>query len=99
MTMYQKEKEAFEKIAQEYKVPKQAQKLVLRRTMLSRKLRQAITDVDSYCESIGLDALHPLFQDAVLATDVRIFCEEDAGHISTLEAIEKVLAEKKGGAE
>ena len=87
--------DAIEKESLKYKVPKHVQKLILRRTKLSRRLRDACSDVDEYCEKIGLNYAHPLFNDAVLCTDTRIYCEEEAGHFSTLEAIEKVLAERK----
>lgn len=75
------------------KVPKYVIKMVKRRTNLSRKLREACIEVDNYCEKIGLDVYHPLFGDACLCSDIRIYCEEDAGERSTLEAIEKVLNE------
>lgn len=95
MNLLKAEREAFEKTLQNYKVPKRVKRLILKRTMLSRQLRQAITDIDEYCESIGLNFNHPLYEEAVLATDIRIFCEEDAGCVSTITAIEAVLAESK----
>jgi hypothetical protein len=89
------EQNAYDEISKKYKVPRYVQKLVLKRTMLSKKLRQASIAVTDYCESIGLDMFHPLYEEAVLNTDIRIYCEEDAGHHSTLAAIEQVLAELK----
>lgn len=73
------------------KVPKYVIKMLKRRTRLSRQLRNACIEVDNYCIKIGLVCGHPLFYDACLLSDVRIYCEEDAGEISTLNAIEKVL--------
>ncbi len=95
MTLEKFEQNAYEEASKKYKVPKYVQKLVLKRTMLSKKLRQATVAVTDYCESIGLDVFHPLYNEAVLSTDIRIYCEEDAGHFSTLEAIEQVLAKLK----
>lgn len=88
------EQETFEEASKRYKVPRYVQKLICRRTALSRKLREVINEVNDYCEHIGLDVFHPLYEEAVLGTDIRIYCEEDAGHFSTLDAIEKVLAER-----
>ena len=89
-----KEREAWEKASQKYKVPKHIKNLVVKRTLLSRRLRKVCSELDKYCDKIGLNAYHPLFGDAVLSSDVRIYCEEDAGFFSTLEAIETVLAER-----
>ena len=72
-------------------VPKYVKELVRKRTKAARKFREASKAVDDYCESIGLDIFHPLFYDACLITDIRIWCEEDHSEPNTLEAIEKVL--------
>ena len=77
------------------KVPKYVVEMVQRRTRLSRQLRSACADVDKYCESIGLNINHPLFDEAALCTDIRIYCEEDAAQHITLEAIQKVLNEQE----
>ena len=87
--------EMIDEASKKRKVPRYVQKLILRRTILSMKLREACSAVDNYCEKIGLSPSHPLFEGAVLATDVRIYCEEDAGHFATLDAIEKVLEERR----
>ncbi len=76
------------------KVPKYVVELLKKRTRYSRKLRNASCAVDEYCAKIGLDYRHPLFDEAVICTDVRIYCEEDAGEGSTLGVIEKVLNEE-----
>lgn len=89
-----KYREMWEKASEKYKVPRCAKNLVIKRTLLSRRLRDACSELDEYCANIGLNVHHPLFGDAALSTDVRIYCEEDAGFCSTLEAIEKVLAER-----
>lgn len=73
------------------KVPKYVVKMLQRRTKAARNLRDACVEVDNYCQSIGLDVYHPLFYNACLCSDVRIFCEEGASETTTLEAIEKVL--------
>ena len=72
-------------------VPKYVKELVRKRTKAAAKFREASLAVDEYCESIGLDIDHPLFDDACLITDIRIWCEEDHSEPNTLEAIEKVL--------
>ena len=77
------------------KVPKYVVEMVKRRTRLSRQLRSACADVDNYCQSIGLNADHPLFDEAALCTDIRIFCEEDAAEHTTLNVIQKVLNEQE----
>lgn len=77
------------------KVPKYVIEMLKRRTKLSKQLRNACMDVDNYCRSIGLDADHPLFDEAALCTDIRIFCEEGAAEHVTLGAIQKVLNEKE----
>lgn len=88
-----KYREMWEKASEKYKVPKHVKNLVIKRTLLSRRLRDACSELDAYCDKIGLNVHHPLFDEAVLSTDVRIYCEEDAGFCATLEAIEAVLAE------
>lgn len=72
-------------------VPKYVKDLVRKRTKAAAKFRDACIDVDRYCESIGIDVFHPLFYDACLMTDIRIWCEEDHAESNTLEVIEKVL--------
>ena len=87
--------ELIDEASKKRKVPRYVQKLILRRTRLSLELKDACSSVDDYCEKIGLTYSHPLYEDAVLSSDVRIFCEEDAGHFATLDAIEKVLEERR----
>lgn len=72
-------------------VPKYVKELVRKRTIAAEKLRKYSAKVDRYCESIGLDFAHPLYDDACLCTDIRIWCEEDHAEPNTLEIIEKVL--------
>lgn len=72
-------------------VPKYVKELVRKRTNAAAKLRKTSVAVDEYCKSIGLDLDHPLFDDACLMTDIRIWCEEDHSEPNTLNAIEKVL--------
>lgn len=72
-------------------VPKYVKELLRKRTETARKFRNACAAVDNYCESIGLDLDHPLFNDACLVTDIRILCEEDHSEPTTLKIIEKVL--------
>lgn len=82
-------------VPREYKVPKKVIELVKRRRRCAERLRDAEVAVDEYCASIGLNCFHPLFDDAVLCADIRIYCEEDHGYHATLEAIEAVLAERR----
>ena len=72
-------------------VPKYVKELLRKRTRAARNFRTASYKVDEYCESIGLDLNHPLFNDACLVTDIRIWCEEGASESATLKIIEKVL--------
>lgn len=72
-------------------VPKYVKELVRKRTKAAQKLRETGIAVDEYCSSIGLDEFHPLFDDACIISDIRIWCEEDHAEPNTLEAIEKVL--------
>ena len=72
-------------------VPKYVKELLRKRTKTAREFRSACTKVDDYCESIGLNFEHPLFNDACLVTDIRILCEENHSESTTLEIIEKVL--------
>lgn len=73
-------------------VPKYVLRLLERRKKLSLALNSVCTQIDAYCEKIGVDFSDP---DACLNTDIRIYCEVDAGYGSTLSVIEKTL-EKKG---
>lgn len=73
------------------KVPKYVKELLRRRTKYVRKMQNASTAVDEYCESIGLDCRHPLFEEACLVSDIRIYCEVDCAEKNTLAVIEKVL--------
>lgn len=82
-----------------YNVPKYVQELVERRAKLARQLCSISVEVDEYCKKIGLDYNHPLFDEACLCTDVRIYCEADGAKNMTLSTIEKVLAERKGDVE
>ena len=79
----------------EVKVPKKVLKMLERRTRYARELRNAICDLDNWCESIGLGTQHPKYEDACLCSDIRIFCEEGAGEAITLAAIKEVLSERK----
>lgn len=72
-------------------VPKYVKELVRKRTKAAQKLRETSIAVDKYCEGIGLNVFHPLYGEASLCTDVRIWCEEDHCEPKTLEVIEKVL--------
>lgn len=72
-------------------VPKYVIKMLKRRTKAAQALRDASIAVDEYCESIGIDVYHPLYDDACLSTDVRIWCEGDGAEGATLAIIEKVL--------
>ena len=73
------------------KVPQYVIKMLKRRTKASRDLRVACAKLDEYCDKIGLNVYHPLYDDACLCTDIRIICEEGASERVTYEAIEKVL--------
>lgn len=72
-------------------VPQEVIDLVKARTAAADQLSIASGAVDAYCESIGLDSNHPLFDEACLVSDVRIYCEVGASESTTLRIIEKVL--------
>lgn len=72
-------------------IPKYAEKLLERRRNYARKLADASIAVDDYCKSIGIDYNSPLFDDACLCTDVRIYYEFDGATNSTRRAILKQL--------
>ena len=69
-------------------VPKRIINLLNKRAKLSRELNAVCTEIDHYCRDIGVDFLDP---DACLQTDIRIYCETDAGYTSTLSVIKKTL--------
>lgn len=77
------------------KVPKYVLKLLQDRTKKERAFSRACAKVDEYCESIGIDAYSDLIDDACLYSDIRIYCEVDAGYSLTLKAIEKQLERNK----
>ena len=53
------------------KVPKYVIEMLKRRTKLAKQLRNACMGIDNYCQSIGLDADHPLASPANNSTDVQ----------------------------
>lgn len=73
-------------------VPKYVLGLLERRRKLSLELMDVCCQIDTYCEKIGVDFNDP---EACLMSDVRIYCEADAGYNSTLGVIEKTLAAKE----
>ena len=77
------------------KVPKYVLKLLQDRMDKAREFSRACGKVDEYCESIGIDPGSDLFDDACLYSDIRIYCETDAGYSLTLKAIEKQLERNK----
>ena len=72
-------------------IPKYVEKLLERRCNYARKLAEASIAVDEYCASIGINYNSPLFDEACLCTDVRIYCEFDGATNSTRKAILKQL--------
>lgn len=58
--------EMIDEASKKRKVPRYVQKLILRRTILSMKLREACSSVDDYCEKIGLTYAHPLYMVGML---------------------------------
>lgn len=72
-------------------VPKYVLRLLERRRKLSLALMSVCNQIDEYCQKIGVDFSDP---DACLQSDIRIYCEFDAGYRSTLSVIEKTLAIK-----
>lgn len=72
-------------------IPKHIEELLAMRQKYAAKLSDVSIKIDRYCASIGLDYNSPLFDDACLCTDVRIYCEFDGATNSTRRAILKQL--------
>lgn len=72
-------------------IPKYVEELLARRCKYAAKLADVSIKVDHYCASIGLDYNSPLFDNACLCTDVRIYCEFDGATNATKRAILKQL--------
>lgn len=69
-------------------VPKYVLKLLERRRRLSNKLMDVNAQIDEYCSKIGVDMTD---ENACVGSDIKIYCETDAGCGMTLEAIKKAL--------
>lgn len=69
-------------------VPKRMVNLLKKRVKLSNELNGVCKEIDNYCKEIGVDFNDP---DVCLQTDIRIYCETDAGMGSTLRVIKKTL--------
>lgn len=76
-------------------LPKRIEKALKDRTKYITMARNAGYIIDEYAAEIGLDAMHPDFNDACLVSDIRIFCETGCAESITREALLKVLNEKK----
>lgn len=72
--------------------PKYIEKLLRRRMKLSNELASVCAKIDRYCEKIGIDIFD---RDAALGSDVRIYCELDAGYNGTMRAILRALNGKE----
>lgn len=75
-------------------LPKRIEKALKDRTKYLNKAREAGYVIDDYARKIGLDEFHPLYEDACLCSDIRIFCEEGHCESNTREALQKVIAER-----
>lgn len=80
-------------------IPKYVEELLSRRRKYAAKLADVSIKVDNYCASIGLDYNSPLFDNACLCTDVRIYCEFDGATNATRRAILKQLKINEEGRE
>ena len=69
-------------------IPKRILKLLERRCRLAQTLSDVSSQLDSYCESIGIEIGDPR---AALLSDVRIYCEPGSAYLSTKDAIQKAL--------
>ena len=76
-------------------LPKYVEKALKDRTKYIARARRAGHIIDEYAAKIGLDEMHPDFNDACLFSDVRIYCEVGCAESTTREALLKVLNEKK----
>lgn len=72
-------------------IPKYVEELLARRQKYAAKLAGVSIKIDCYCASIGLDYNSPLFDNACLCSDVRIYCECDGATNATRRAILKQL--------
>ena len=70
------------------KIPKRILKLLERRCKLAQALMDVCSELDRYCEKIGIEVGDPR---AVLLTDIRIYCEPGNAYFTTKDAIQKAL--------
>ena len=71
-------------------IPKYVQRLLERRTKLAMQLMDVGSELDNYCERIGITDLNS----ACLCSHVAIYCEPWNAQCVTEEAIKEALAEK-----
>lgn len=76
-------------------IPKYVEKALKDRTKYITKARKAGYIIDEYAAKIGLNEMHPDFNDACLISDIRIYCEEGCSEEITRKALMKVLSEKR----
>lgn len=68
-------------------IPNYVEQLLLRRMRLSNQLAKVNSQIDEYCMRIGIDDSY----DLPLGTDIRIYCEVDAGIYAIRDAILRTL--------
>lgn len=73
-------------------IPKYIERLLQRRRKLAMDLMSVSSDLDHYCERIGVDMDSPYNS---VYTDVTIYCEPWTAYNNTKEAIEKALGERE----
>lgn len=74
------------------KIPKYVERLLERRERLALELMCVSTDLDKYCERIGIPDCS---EEACLCTDVMIYLEPWSAKMITRDAIEKQLRENE----
>ena len=76
-------------------IPKYVQDLLRRRYKLALKLADVCSEVDAYCEKIGIDITTKEYADIMLHGHVGIYTEPYIALKEVFEAIENKLNEEK----
>lgn len=76
-------------VHKEYTIPQYIEKALKRRMNLAERLAAVCTDLDGYCERIGVDLSAP---DNSLLSDATIYCEPYTAYQNTRDAIIAALS-------
>lgn len=78
-------------------IPKRIEKLLKKRAELGMQLMDVCSEIDEYCEQIGVDMVDSCANG--VSTDVTIYCEPYTAFDNTRKAIQKALGAKMIGGE